>query len=418
MALKPGTAVALEGLSKRYRLGVGQPRYRTLRDSLMSATRAPLDTARRLAGGSVGAGEPMLWALRDITCEIAQGEVVGIIGRNGAGKSTLLKILSRITEPTTGTARIAGRVGSMLEVGTGFHNELTGRENIYLNGAILGMRRAEIQRKFDEIVEFAGVERFVDTPVKHYSSGMYLRLAFAVAAHLEPEVLLVDEVLAVGDVSFQKKCLGKMDDVARAGRTVLFVSHNMAAIRSLCQQGLVLDGGRLVQYGPVGAAIEKYYRLIGALEERGHDAPRRPDATRQGFSRILLNGNGGYTVRQGESFVLSTRLCLAADTAGFHLHCILEDMHGRMLFELRESHADLGIDAAGGDYDIAVACPALWLSPGLYSLYFKALLSATGRPSARCESDRIPLDVVGASGVSGAVLHPSARWTVRTGSRS
>jgi lipopolysaccharide transport system ATP-binding protein len=209
-----------------------------------------------------------------------------------------------------------------------------------------------------------------------------------------------------------------LDDVAKAGRTVLFVSHNMAAIRSLCQQGLVLDGGRLVQYGPVGPAIEQYYRLVGALEERGREVAPRPDGRPQGFGRILLNENGGFTVRQGEAFELSTRLCLANDTAGFQLHCILEDMHGRMLFELRESHADLGIDGAGGDYHIRVACPPLWLSPGLYSLHFKALLSATGRPSARCESDRIPLDVVGSSGVSGAVLHPSARWIVRAGSRS
>jgi lipopolysaccharide transport system ATP-binding protein len=241
-------AVRVENLGKEYRIGGPQERYRTLRDSLTDALVAPFRKAGKLLRGqSYGAAglDESIWALKDVSFEVKHGEVVGIIGRNGAGKSTLLKILSRITEPTEGYADIYGRVGALLEVGTGFHPELTGRENIYLNGAILGMTRAEIDRKFDEIVAFAEVERFIDTPVKHYSSGMGLRLGFAVAAHLEPEILVVDEVLAVGDASFQRKCLGKMASVAHQGRTVLFVSHNMAAIQNLCSKAILLEMGSL-----------------------------------------------------------------------------------------------------------------------------------------------------------------------------
>jgi lipopolysaccharide transport system ATP-binding protein len=239
--------ISIENLGKKYRLThqAERPRYTALRDVI--AERAKGLFRRRQAQESNGlARKEDFWALKDVSLEINQGEVVGIIGRNGAGKSTLLKILSRITEPTTGRVRIRGRVASLLEVGTGFHPELTGRENIFLNGAILGMTRAEIRRKFDEIVAFAEVEKFLDTPVKHYSSGMYVRLAFAVAAHLEPEILVVDEVLAVGDAEFQKKCLGKMDRVSKQqGRTVLFVSHNMAAIQALCPKAIVLDRGTI-----------------------------------------------------------------------------------------------------------------------------------------------------------------------------
>jgi lipopolysaccharide transport system ATP-binding protein len=230
-------AIRVENLSKRYTIGRAQQRHDTLRDALVSTfKRSNVPTLER---------SDELWALRDVSFEVQRGEVVGVIGRNGAGKSTLLKILSRITEPTSGRAEIHGRVGSLLEVGTGFHPELTGRENIYLNGAILGMRRREIERKFDEIVAFAEIERFLDTPVKRYSSGMYVRLAFAVAAHLEPEILLVDEVLAVGDAQFQKKCLGKMGDVAKEGRTVLFVSHSMPMILRLCERTILLSTGHL-----------------------------------------------------------------------------------------------------------------------------------------------------------------------------
>jgi lipopolysaccharide transport system ATP-binding protein len=254
-------AIHLENLSKQYHIGKKQEKYRTLRDTLTEAFAAPFRRAGNLLRGqAAGAAdlEETIWALRDVSLEIKQGEVVGIIGRNGAGKSTLLKILSRITEPTCGSADIYGRVGSLLEVGTGFHDELTGRENVYLNGAILGMKRAEIDRKFDEIVAFSEVEKFIDTPVKHYSSGMYLRLAFAVAAHLEPEILLVDEVLAVGDARFQKKCLDKMEDVGQQGRTVLFVSHNMPAITRLCGRAILLDGGGVVEDGPSQQVVGVY----------------------------------------------------------------------------------------------------------------------------------------------------------------
>lgn len=262
------TIIKAENLGKKYTIGHQSESggYRTLRELLAQNTRELWHKTRDLMQGKpVIQGDTFeeVWALRDVNFEIRKGEAVGIIGRNGAGKSTLLKILSRITEPTTGRVMLKGRVASLLEVGTGFHPELSGRENIYLNGAILGMTRAEIIRKFDEIVAFAEIEKYLDTPVKRYSSGMYVRLAFAVAAHLEPEILVVDEVLAVGDAAFQKKCLGKMGDVANEGRTVLFVSHNMASIRSLCNRGILLSDGRLAFAGSTAECIDRY--LAGAF---------------------------------------------------------------------------------------------------------------------------------------------------------
>ena len=257
--------IKVENLSKQYRIGSRQASYATLRDSLTDAVSAPF---RRLKSRANNGKNPrsvignaqsnLIWALRDVSFEVMPGEVVGIIGRNGAGKSTLLKILSRITEPTRGAVDLYGRVASLLEVGTGFHSELTGRENTYLNGAILGMNKAEIERKFDEIVSFAELEEFIDTPVKHYSSGMYMRLAFAVAAHLEPEILLVDEVLAVGDADFQKKCLGKMEDVRAHGRTVLFVSHSMPSILRVCRRAILLDGGEIIADGEAHEVAGRY----------------------------------------------------------------------------------------------------------------------------------------------------------------
>lgn len=245
-------AIRVEGLGKEYRLGVARKKSPSFRDAI-SEFAAGLVSRRK---ESVDKGT--FWALKDVSFEIKTGDVVGVVGHNGAGKSTLLKVLSRITDPTTGFAEIHGRIGSLLEVGTGFHPELTGRENILLNGAILGMRRDEIDRRFDEIVDFAGVEKFIDTPVKKYSSGMYLRLAFAVAVHLESEILLVDEVLAVGDAQFQKKCLDKMKSVSQSGRSVLLVSHNMSAIRNICNRGLILEGGKLLDYGEVNTVTDKY----------------------------------------------------------------------------------------------------------------------------------------------------------------
>ncbi len=251
-------AIKTHELGKSYTLGLHLDG--NLRETLAGAVRQPLQTLSRRRAARREAD--ILWALRDISIEIADGEVIGLIGHNGAGKSTFLKLLSRITEPSTGWAEVSGRVGSLLEVGTGFHPELTGRENIFLNGAILGMRRAEIRSRFDEIVEFAEVERFLDTPVKRYSSGMSVRLAFAVAAHLEPEILLVDEVLSVGDATFQRRSLAKMEEVAKEGRTVIFVSHNLGTIRALCNRGILLERGQVVTDAGVGEAIEEYLRTL------------------------------------------------------------------------------------------------------------------------------------------------------------
>jgi lipopolysaccharide transport system ATP-binding protein len=265
-------ALRVEDLSKQYRIGSSREAYKTLRDTFTDVVVSSFRRVGKLLHGRNGRTPKLgetFWALKDVSFEIKRGEVVGIIGYNGAGKSTLLKILSRITEPTEGYADIYGRVGSLLEVGTGFHPELTGRENIYLNGAILGMKRVEITRKFDEIVAFAEIERFIDTPVKHYSSGMYMRLAFAVAAHLEPEILLVDEVLAVGDARFQKKCLNKMQDAGQQGRTVLFVSHNMPAITRLCERAILLEGGRVLQDGPSHRVVSTYLNSqVGTMAVR------------------------------------------------------------------------------------------------------------------------------------------------------
>jgi lipopolysaccharide transport system ATP-binding protein len=279
-------AIHIEQLGKLYRLGEREP-YKALRDVIATAFSAPF---RSLTGGrrqeGPGDSSRYIWALKDISLEIKQGEVVGIIGRNGAGKTTLLKVLSRVTEPTRGWARVWGRVGSLLEVGTGFHPELTGGENIYLNGAILGMRRAEIARKFDDIVSFAELESFIDTPVKRYSTGMFMRLAFAVAAFLEPEILMVDEVLAVGDVAFQQRCLGKMGEVARDGRTVLLISHNLAAISNLCSVAYLLDKGEIVTSGPPQDVIQRYLEMVRS----SYAVSLRERRDRRGDGQMRLTG--------------------------------------------------------------------------------------------------------------------------------
>ena len=282
--------IQVENLSKAFRIGLKKQLPDTLIGALRQSLKAPLANFRRLQGLDTSRLQPnqemegVLWALRDVSFNVAEGDVIGIIGRNGSGKSTLLKVISRITGPTHGRVLLRGRVSSLLEVGTGFHHDLTGRDNVYMNGTILGMRKAEIDKKFDEIVEFSGVERFLDTPIKRYSSGMKVRLAFAVAAHLEPEVLIVDEVLAVGDIAFQKRCLGKMRQMAGSGRTVLFVSHKMQAVRSLCNRALLLSSGRLVQEGNVNEVIEKYLELNHASTcshwQRANEAETPLQATR------------------------------------------------------------------------------------------------------------------------------------------
>jgi lipopolysaccharide transport system ATP-binding protein len=286
-------AIRVENLGKQYRIGALQKNgggysYKSLRDSIASAASAPFRAVRSLLGKNAlyqDHREDTIWALKDVSFDVKHGEIVGVIGRNGAGKSTLLKLLSRITEPTTGRVEIHGRVGSLLEVGTGFHPELSGRDNVYLNGAILGMKHAEIARNFDAIVAFAEVERFIDTPVKHYSSGMYLRLAFAVAAHLETEVLLVDEVLAVGDAAFQRKCLGKMGEVASDGRTVFLVSHNLAAVENLCAKAIWINGGLVMAQGACSAVLSEYIQ-----DAKGQDGKS------QGLERVHRSGNGRVKV--------------------------------------------------------------------------------------------------------------------------
>jgi lipopolysaccharide transport system ATP-binding protein len=301
------TAIKVEGLGKKYRLG-GTPgavryNYKSLRDVVSNAVTAPF---RRQRNSNENTEE--FWALKDVSFEVKQGEVVGIIGRNGAGKSTMLKVLSRITDPSAGRVEVLGRVGSLLEVGTGFHPELTGRENIYLNGAILGMRKREIDRKFDEIVAFAETEKFLDTAVKFYSSGMYMRLAFAVAAHLEPEILVVDEVLAVGDLEFQKKCMGKMSEVAGQGRTVLLVSHNIGAVMSLCTRALMLRRGSLVEDGRPAEVVQSYAREAAALSGQAEIPPAQPTSREPiKFTDVSTRGANGEVktdFMMGEAFCI------------------------------------------------------------------------------------------------------------------
>jgi lipopolysaccharide transport system ATP-binding protein len=290
------------GLGKKFHIGARQKSHFRLTDQLVDMFVAPFRRAGNLMRGRAGSAADLnetIWALRNVSFQVYPGEVVGIIGRNGAGKSTLLKILTGISDPTEGYADIYGRVGSLLEVGTGFHPELTGRENIYLNGAILGMKKAEIESKLDEIVAFAEVDKFLDTPVKHYSSGMYVRLAFSVAAHLEPEILLVDEVLAVGDMAFQRKCLGKMDDVAKAGRTVVFVSHNMGLLQQLCERGIFIQQGTVHTDGTITEAVDAYLHTLE--QAQAPDLSQRTDRKGLGQARLVnmevtANGNGSSSI--------------------------------------------------------------------------------------------------------------------------
>lgn len=309
-----GAAVIADGLGKRYQLGAAVGAYGRLTESIWNA----FSPRARRSGAPTRSSKEHIWALRDVSFEIESGDVVGIIGRNGAGKTTLLKILSRITSPTEGIARLSGRVGALLEVGTGFHPELTGRENVFLNGAILGMGRTEINRKFDEIVAFAEVERFIDTPVKRYSSGMYVRLAFAVAAHLDPEILVVDEVLAVGDAKFQKKCLGKMQNAAGEGRTVLFVSHNMAAVNSLCTRGIVLSDGSISFAGTQSAAVHAYLRKLDELMSAIRERLDRSGSGAVRVTALRLRDTSGHTVdavMAGQTFDVVLDFKTSADFA-------------------------------------------------------------------------------------------------------
>jgi len=325
------TAISISNLSKSYRIGLLQKRNDTLRDALISVLKLPGRLFSR-----EGSDYEIMWALKDVSFEVSKGESVGIIGRNGAGKSTILKILSRITSPTSGSATINGRVGSLLEVGTGFHPELTGRENIFLNGAILGMKNREIRRKMDEIIAFSEIEKFLDTPIKRYSSGMYVRLAFAVAAHLEPEILVVDEVLAVGDVIFQRKCLGKMKDISSEGRTVLFVSHNMLALRDICKRSILLDSGRLVCDADTGVAIDRYMGessgLTSRVEWKGDDVPRNSFFRLLSFDIVDEAGNSVSQMKMSGDLFFKIAFETLADNVRARFSITLFDSNGMCLF--------------------------------------------------------------------------------------
>jgi lipopolysaccharide transport system ATP-binding protein len=359
-------AIRVENLGKRYRIGECRDTYGTLRDTLMQALGAPL-RAWRERGYRKGKAE--IWALQDVSFDVHRGDVLAVIGRNGAGKSTLLKILSRVARPTVGRAWIHGRVGSLLEVGTGFHPELTGRENMYLNGAILGMTKTEIDRKFDEIVAFAELEKFLDTPVKHYSSGMYMRLAFAVAAHLEPDILLVDEVLAVGDAAFQKKCLGKMGEVAKEGRTVLFVSHNMATIQRLCHSALLLDGGRMTACGTVSDVIQLYLKEGATPVQRWERS--LPPTSDIYFQRIYLTDETGEMldhVTTASHLRIVMEYFVQRRCRNLQVSVDLLDSNGDLIFA--SNPQDVGVDSPeqAGHYCAVVCLPPQILLPKLYGI--------------------------------------------------
>jgi lipopolysaccharide transport system ATP-binding protein len=386
------TAIVAESLGKLYRLG-RRERYQTLRDVVAEAFTTSIRRTSRLVNQSPGTApqqdehdRPTVWALRDVSFGLEQGEVLGVIGRNGSGKSTLLKILSRITDPTEGQAEIHGRVGSLLEVGTGFHQELTGRENIYLNGAILGMRRAEINRNFDEIVAFAETERFIDTPVKHYSSGMYMRLAFAVAAHLQTEILLIDEVLAVGDAAFQKRCLGKIGHLAQAGRTVLFVSHDLEAVQRLCTRCILLDHGHISEQGATAAIVARYLSTVAVqgrpnewldldgVDRIGNGAARFV-AVRYGSTDAGI-GYQPYT-RGPLEFSFLIRADLACEVGG--LAVTICDQLGTRLLNADLETLDRVISLRPGTHRVQLKIEQLLLNPGVYRLSFWLADRGNGR---------------------------------------
>lgn len=415
-------AIRVDNIGKRYRIGAAVLQYQTLREMISERMGKGL---RRSAGGSTN---NIIWALRHVSFEVQKGQVLGIIGRNGAGKSTLLKLLSRVTDPSEGFAEIYGRVGSLLEVGTGFHPELTGRENIYLNGAILSMKRAEIDRKFDEIVAFAEVEQFIDTPVKRYSSGMYLRLAFAVAAHLEPEILVVDEVLAVGDAEFQRKCLGKMSDVAQQGRTVLFVSHNMSAVLRLTEEALLIDKGLLVMRAPTAQVVDYYLsqgfsqegeRVWLADEVPANAAPFRPLALRVKNAQNRV----ANTVRSVETAVIEVEYQLTAPSSGLRVGVYLMSARGEYIFTSFDTDSlelyDRLSTRQPGKYISRCIVPADTLNEGRYVIGVNASSYRVKRYFQDERALTFSVDGAGAPGTQWAeprlgAIRPRLEWLVET----
>ncbi len=424
------SAIRVDHLSKRYRIGSAQTKFRygLLRDVLIDVASSPVRLVRSISGkASRGSqGSAYIWALNDVSFELEEGRVLGIVGRNGAGKSTLLKVLSRVTEPTRGEVTVRGRVGSLLEVGTGFHPELTGRENIYLNGAVLGMRRSEIDRKFDEIVAFSEVEQFVDTPVKRYSSGMYLRLAFAVAAHLEPEILVVDEVLAVGDAEFQKKCLGKMGDVAQQGRTVLFVSHNMSAILRLTEETIVLKHGRMIKRAPTQEAVD-YYLASGQAEtgERIWEADEIPPSAAP-FRPISLRlrdrqGRIVDTIRSTEPATMELEYLLTAPLTGLRVGVYLSTMRGEYVLTTFDVDDARRYEAFGarkpGRYCSRCTLPADLLNEGRYAVGVNASSFGVRRYFMDENALSFSVDISGAPGTQWpelrhGLVRPRLDWQI------
>ncbi len=420
-------AIRVENISKQYRIGLAQSRPDTLRDLIMSGVRRFKNLLNRKTNGHYDSLSH-IWALKDVSFEVQRGQVLGIIGRNGAGKSTLLKILSRVTNPTEGYGEIHGRVGSLLEVGTGFHPELSGRENIYLNGAILGMRREEIDRKFDEIVEFSEVGKFIDTPVKRFSSGMYLRLAFAVAAHLEPEILVVDEVLAVGDAEFQRKCLGKMNDVAQEGRTVLFVSHNMSAILRLTQETIVLDEGRIVLRAPTPEAVDHYLNMgLTKQGERSWTSEDLQDKTSLFHPAALrvLNPAGQVvdTVNAAEGFSIEFEYNLTEAITGLRVGLYMMTTRGEYIFTTFDTDApalyeDFSVRPAGR-YISRCAIPSNLMNEGRFILGVNA---STYRIRRYFQDDKALTFTVDATGAPGmqwpekrlGPVRPEFDWEITT----
>jgi lipopolysaccharide transport system ATP-binding protein len=363
------TVISVEHLSKTYRLGqIGTGTFTNDLKLWWAKIRGKPNPLLRIGETDHGNRDSEeLWALRDVSFTVEQGEVLGIIGHNGAGKSTLLKILSRVTAPTSGKIKVKGRIASLLEVGTGFHPDLTGRENIYLNGAILGMKQDEIKRKFDEIVDFSGVEQFIDTPVKRYSSGMYIRLAFAVAAHLEPEILVVDEVLAVGDAEFQRKCLGKMGEVAKDGRTVLFVSHNMAAVESLCQNGLLMSKGTVLLYDEISVVKTAYMRSLVETNYKTSFQNKKNSILSLRKLRTLLGDSEETSIFQtGDHFTIDAQFSLEA-AQRFFIGASIWNEWQQLIFAFHSRESGLIIDRdIGGDFSFKVTIPHLLLLPGRF----------------------------------------------------